>query len=452
MLKYRWLWLACAFLAAGSFILGKAIWKPISLRVDGIETAGITTAWTVGGAIESQGIHLTEENLVYPRMDRWVNSGDTIVIHRARWFLVRVDGDVKARLTAERIPANVLAQAGVRLFPGDQVLVDGLQTSPFKALDPGMPHSIDVLRARRITISGDSQDRSIYSSAHTLGQALWNAGIRLDIQDALSLPLESSLDRPRVAVLDESRILRILLGDNDQRVRSSADTVGEALLEAGIGLQGLDYSLPDPQSPVPANGIIRVVRVEEKVLLEVEPIPFETETELSDDLEIDTQGVIQPGVYGIRARRTRLRFEDGIEVSRWVESEYVAQEPGSQVMGYGTKIVRRTLDTPDGEITYWRALNMYAVSYKPSSAGDNITATGAVLQKGIVAIDPNYIPYGTRMYIPGYGFGLAADTGGGVKGRLIDLGYSDEDYVSWHQWVTVYFLWPPPEFVAWIIP
>jgi 3D (Asp-Asp-Asp) domain-containing protein len=242
------------------------------------------------------------------------------------------------------------------------------------------------------------------------------------------------------------------LGDNDQRVRSSADTVGEALLEAGIGLQGLDYSLPDPQSPVPANGIIRVVRVEEKVLLEVEPIPFETETELSDDLEIDTQGVIQPGVYGIRARRTRLRFEDGIEVSRWVESEYVAQEPESQVMGYGTKIVRRTLDTPDGEITYWRALNMYAVSYKPSSAGDNITATGAVLQKGIVAIDPNYIPYGTRMYIPGYGFGLAADTGGGVKGRLIDLGYSDEDYVSWHQWVTVYFLWPPPEFVAWIIP
>ena len=56
------------------------------------------------------------------------------------------------------------------------------------------------------------------------------------------------------------------------------------------------------------------------------------------------------------------------------------------------------------------------------------------------------------MYVPGYGEALAADTGGGIRGRMIDLGYRDEDYVSWHEWVTVYFLWPPPENVVWIIP
>jgi 3D (Asp-Asp-Asp) domain-containing protein len=95
---------------------------------------------------------------------------------------------------------------------------------------------------------------------------------------------------------------------------------------------------------------------------------------------------------------------------------------------------------------------MYAISYNVTSNGGYGTATGVPLAKGVVAIDPRYIPYGTMMYVPGYGEALAADTGGGIKGRMIDLGYLDEDYVSWHQWVTVYFLWPPPENVVWIIP
>ncbi|MGW8144165.1 MAG: 3D domain-containing protein, partial [Anaerolineales bacterium] len=101
---------------------------------------------------------------------------------------------------------------------------------------------------------------------------------------------------------------------------------------------------------------------------------------------------------------------------------------------------------------YWRALNMYAISYNVTSNGGYGTATGIPLNKGIAAIDPSYIPYGTRMYVPGYGEALAADTGGGINGRMIDLGYLDENYVSWHEWVTVYFLWPPPENIVWIIP
>ena len=58
----------------------------------------------------------------------------------------------------------------------------------------------------------------------------------------------------------------------------------------------------------------------------------------------------------------------------------------------------------------------------------------------------------TNMYIPGYGKAVAADIGGGVIGRWIDLGYSDNDYVPWHSWVTVYFLWPPPDVIVWIVP
>jgi len=64
------------------------------------------------------------------------------------------------------------------------------------------------------------------------------------------------------------------------------------------------------------------------------------------------------------------------------------------------------------------------------------------------------MPFGTRMYVPGYGFAEAADTGGGVRGRFIDLGFDDHNYVGWHSQVMVYFLTPvPPEgSIRWIIP
>jgi 3D (Asp-Asp-Asp) domain-containing protein len=49
------------------------------------------------------------------------------------------------------------------------------------------------------------------------------------------------------------------------------------------------------------------------------------------------------------------------------------------------------------------------------------TATGAPTGWGVVAVDPSVIPLGTGMTIPGYGSGVAADTGGGVRGAMIDL-------------------------------
>jgi 3D (Asp-Asp-Asp) domain-containing protein len=49
------------------------------------------------------------------------------------------------------------------------------------------------------------------------------------------------------------------------------------------------------------------------------------------------------------------------------------------------------------------------------------TALGVPVQKGVVAVDPRLIPLGTKMHVPGYGRGLAADVGHAIKGRIIDL-------------------------------
>jgi 3D (Asp-Asp-Asp) domain-containing protein/septal ring factor EnvC (AmiA/AmiB activator) len=58
------------------------------------------------------------------------------------------------------------------------------------------------------------------------------------------------------------------------------------------------------------------------------------------------------------------------------------------------------------------------------------TATGAPVGYGVVAVDPSVIPLGTRMTIPGYGEGIAADTGGSIQGSVIDLWFPSAGQAS----------------------
>lgn len=52
---------------------------------------------------------------------------------------------------------------------------------------------------------------------------------------------------------------------------------------------------------------------------------------------------------------------------------------------------------------------------------------------------------GQQVYIPGYGFAVIEDMGGGIAGsNWVDLAYSDEEFIGWHSYVTVYFLTPVP--------
>jgi 3D (Asp-Asp-Asp) domain-containing protein len=94
---------------------------------------------------------------------------------------------------------------------------------------------------------------------------------------------------------------------------------------------------------------------------------------------------------------------------------------------------------------------MLATSYSASTAGVSRsnphygrTATGLKMRDGIVAVDPRVIDLGSEVYVPGYGVGLAADTGGAIKGKRIDLGYDDDNLQLWYRWVDVYLLTPVP--------
>jgi uncharacterized protein YabE (DUF348 family) len=446
------IFLTAALALAGIFLVSQGIPKTVNLEIDGQSAQIKTSAWSVSDFLVEQNISLNKEDALNLPLSTWLTGGETISIEKAAWVTILADGKTISIFTRQLSPKKILSTAGIELSSGDQLFIDGIPSTPGSTLPPGSNHSLQVQRAQTVELQIADQTESISSTAATLGAALWENEINLSISDKISPSSVTPLNKLRKAELKRSQEITIQYAEGTLESRTAADTVREALSETGIPLQGLDYSRPNANSLIPQDGFIQVIRVQEELLLENEPIPYDQETQPVADLEIDNRKVVQPGVYGLNTKRIRVRFEDGKEISRQVEAEYISQQPQPEIIGYGTKIVPHTIDTPDGRIKYWRALSMYAISYNVTSNGGYGTATGVPLAKGVVAIDPSYIPYGTRMYVPGYGEALAADTGGGINGRMIDLGYLDKDYVSWHEWVTVYFLWPPPKNVVWVIP
>jgi len=76
----------------------------------------------------------------------------------------------------------------------------------------------------------------------------------------------------------------------------------------------------------------------------------------------------------------------------------------------------------------------FTVTAYDTSPGENggytITSTGHKLRTGIIAVDPRVIKMGSRIHVPGYGWGIADDRGGAIKGRHIDVCFSSRHMVG----------------------
>jgi len=426
--------------------------KSITLTVDGQTRTLSTYALTVSGLLQAENIPLGEGDFLDPPLSSWLKHQHTVTLIRAIPVQIWADGQLISFTSSERLPQRLFEEVDLVVSPGDQVLSQG-QPYPndLSFAENTTFISLQINRAVAFSLEEAGKIYTFSTSASTLGQALLEAGISYTAADQLVPPASTPLRSGLEASLTRARPITIHTLAGDVLHFTTAVRVGEALVDAGLALQGLDYSLPAPEEMLPADGEIRLVRVREEVLIEQTPLPFEDQYQPVADLEIDNQTIIQTGEYGLNAHRVRVRYEDETEVSRSVESEWIARQPQPRIVGYGTNIIKRTAVVDGITIEYWRALTMWATSYYPAETS-NTTASGLPLQKGVAAVDIRYVPFYTRMYVPGYGEVIAADTGGGVIGRWIDLGYSDEDWVSWHSYVTVYFLWPPPDNVVWIIP
>lgn len=137
---------------------------------------------------------------------------------------------------------------------------------------------------------------------------------------------------------------------------------------------------------------------------------------LMDELGVD-RTKYQPSLNeGVPIRK-------GLYIKLRTPEEIEAEERQAQMAQEQEPYVREGfIETSRGAMRYTDVMVMEASAYLPTDGGgDCITATGLPATHGVVAVDPDVIPLGTRVYIPGYGVAIAADTGGMIEGAMIDL-------------------------------
>jgi len=436
--------------------------------VDGQTQQLYTHQDTVAALLMDAGLTLYPQDIVALALDTTLEPELVVEVQRARPVYIRADGHSRLLRTHATSVEEVLKEARVALGPHDEVEIegellpanrsaervstelDGVSRRGPATADPELVR-ITVHRAIPFTLHEDGHATTLYTTAPIVGEALRRAGLTLYLADGVRPGLGEPMSAGMHIYVDRSIPVAAQVDGRTLRTRTHRERVGEVLADLGIVLTGQDYTTPTLASPLEEDMTIRVVRVSERFLIEQEPIPFDSVWQADPDLEIDHQRVLREGARGIFERRIRIRYEDSHEVARTLDGEYVAVPPTTKTFGYGTKVVVRILDTPSGPIEYWRVLRMLATSYSAATCGTpktspwyGRTATGMQMGYGIVAVDPRVVNLRSRVYMPGYGIGVAGDTGGAIKGQRIDMGYDDDNLVLWYRWVDVYLLTPVP--------
>jgi resuscitation-promoting factor RpfB len=441
--------------------------KPVFIHKGGVWTRILTHASSVAVVLRDARLKPENGRPTSPGWDSPVHWGMTIEVSSGRMIPILVGGETRYADFPEggNIPLQkLLNQAGVVLEKGDWVFADGAPLSPDQLLN-SPPIKIEIRKEIAFQVIADGKTTDYSAPGPTVGEALWQAGVVLYTADEVTPSILTSLSSiqqsPIVIEIIRARTISVHVDGKDLSVRTAGKIVGEALAQAGLSLDGLDYAVPAEGEPLPADGRIRVVRVREEILREQSSIPFERANQPMPDLELDRTQVVQPGALGIMESIIRIRYEDDVEVGRTPEGQQVLLLPQKRIVRYGTKVVIRTADTADGPIEYYRAITVYATSYSPCQLGvipprcNSTTRSGKTLQKGMIAMVDSWYSlfHGQGVYVEGYGPATVEDSGVGPNAPYwIDLAYLDNEYISWHRNTTLYFLTPIPANVPWVLP
>lgn len=312
------------------------------------------------------------------------------------------------------------------------------------ALVSVMGHAWAVMPVR-VEVDGEVLEGDVLSG--TVAGALGQLGVTLREGDETDPPLQHRVTPGQVILVRRAFPVQLTADGTKRRTLVVGGDVADLLEREGIALGPLDYVVPDASTTLSPDMTVRVVRVREEVVVRQAPIPYQTLRWAEPRWERGKTGLLRPGREGLAEYTERLRYEDGQLVATERLATRVLQRPQDEIIGVGTRIVWRTLETPLGPVRYREARQMVATAYYPGpeSTGryaDGLTATGMRAGHGVVAVDPKVIPLGTRLYIPGYGMAVAGDVGSAIKGNRIDLGFNTlrEALHFGRRTVTVYVL------------
>ncbi len=216
--------------------------RTVTVVINGTAQTVRTPALTVSGVLRAAGLPGDSANKSQPDQGRLIWNTPLVTVQTAREVVLSTPEYEISIRSAESIPANLLEQAEIQLYPNDQVRVNGAKVNALESLDSTEGFVLQYLPAQPITLEIGNQVTTIYSAEATLGAALEEAQIVLSPQDVVSLDLATPVDGPLTVSIRKARAVSCDGGwynrERDDRCGNRGRrTAGIGYPPAGFGLQ-----------------------------------------------------------------------------------------------------------------------------------------------------------------------------------------------------------------------
>ena len=307
--------------------------------------------------------------------------------------------------------------------------------------------SVEIRRLCQVTVIADGESKTYSLLGGTVADALKKAGVTLKNKDSANYELTDPLfDKMNLRV---SRTVKIKISADGRtsEYEVSAATVRSALQKCGVTISQDDKLNVDRKAHLTDGMHIVVTRVTTEEVKELEEVDYPTQYVTSDSMYEDETEIRTPGEKGEKEVTYKLIYIAGELDGKEVVSEVTIKEPVPEVVVKGTKSRESSsgpdlsggngsgvsagtfVDSSGNTVSYSQKLVGECTAY---SVPGGTTSLGWKAEYGIIAVNPEIIPYGTRMYIVSpdgsivYGYGIAGDTGGAaMAGDIIaDLCYN----------------------------
>jgi uncharacterized protein YabE (DUF348 family)/3D (Asp-Asp-Asp) domain-containing protein len=313
-------------------------------------------------------------------------------------------------------------------------------------------------KAKEYTINVDGQKTAAWTTDDQVKDILAKAEIKTTEYDKVSPGLDEKVDADTAISVEKAYEVTILDGLEKKKVWSTSTTVADFLKQNKISLGELDRVENGMDEMIVPNSEVKVVRVEKVTDVVEDSVKFAEVTKKDSSILKGKEKLVQKGENGRVAKTFEVVKENGKEVKRVLKSEKTVKEAKKQVKAVGTKVVVASVSrgakqpapkaatasvskaapapvqaaaapkkaaAPTGEPA-GREIYVSATAYTAFCAGcSGITATGINLKANpglkVIAVDPSVIPLGSKVWVEGYGYAVAGDTGGAIKGNKIDL-------------------------------